>query len=229
MRNIILDLCGGTGAWSKPYKEAGYNVQLITLPEHSVLQVEFGDYAMDFKDLTSPNPHSTTCVLYKDITGILAAPPCTEFSIAKNTRDRDLAAGMITVEACLKIIWEASKHTVIDFWALENPRGLLRRFLGIPPYSFAQWQFGGKRVKQTDIWGKFNIPLPTHKIKPPCRTGKTAERTHAADWTMPEYPPEYESYMSQFNYDDRRAAARAITPAGFAEAFFKANRPKIIT
>lgn len=21
---IILDLCGGTGSWSKPYKEAGY-------------------------------------------------------------------------------------------------------------------------------------------------------------------------------------------------------------
>ena len=25
---IILDLCGGTGAWSKPYKDAGYDVRL---------------------------------------------------------------------------------------------------------------------------------------------------------------------------------------------------------
>lgn len=24
---IILDLCGGTGSWSKPYKEAGYDVR----------------------------------------------------------------------------------------------------------------------------------------------------------------------------------------------------------
>jgi len=24
---IILDLCGGTGAWSLPYKEAGYDVR----------------------------------------------------------------------------------------------------------------------------------------------------------------------------------------------------------
>ena len=30
---IILDLCGGTGSWSRPYKEAGYDVRLITLPE----------------------------------------------------------------------------------------------------------------------------------------------------------------------------------------------------
>jgi hypothetical protein len=29
---IILDLCGGTGAWSKLYKDAGYDVRLITLP-----------------------------------------------------------------------------------------------------------------------------------------------------------------------------------------------------
>ena len=26
---IILDLCGGTGSWSKPYKDAGYDVKVI--------------------------------------------------------------------------------------------------------------------------------------------------------------------------------------------------------
>lgn len=36
-KKIILDLCGGTGSWSKPYKEAGYDVRLITLPEYDVL------------------------------------------------------------------------------------------------------------------------------------------------------------------------------------------------
>lgn len=39
-KKIILDLCGGTGSWSKPYKEAGYDVKLITLPEHDVLTYE---------------------------------------------------------------------------------------------------------------------------------------------------------------------------------------------
>ena len=27
-KKIILDLCGGTGAWSRPYKEAGYDVSI---------------------------------------------------------------------------------------------------------------------------------------------------------------------------------------------------------
>lgn len=26
-KKIILDLCDGTGSWSKPYKEAGYDVR----------------------------------------------------------------------------------------------------------------------------------------------------------------------------------------------------------
>jgi len=31
-KKIILDLCGGTGAWSEPYADAGYDVRVITLP-----------------------------------------------------------------------------------------------------------------------------------------------------------------------------------------------------
>lgn len=58
---IILDLCGGTGSWSKPYFEAGYNVINITLPEH------------DVRDYIPPD----------NIYGILAAPPCTMFSLAR--------------------------------------------------------------------------------------------------------------------------------------------------
>ncbi len=33
MPKIILDLCGGTGAWSKPYREAGYDVRLMAVAE----------------------------------------------------------------------------------------------------------------------------------------------------------------------------------------------------
>ena len=42
MRNkdkIILDLCGGTGAWSKPYKDAGYEVHVLTLPECDITRM----------------------------------------------------------------------------------------------------------------------------------------------------------------------------------------------
>ena len=38
MDKIILDLCGGTGAWSEPYREAGYDVRVITLPDFDVMK-----------------------------------------------------------------------------------------------------------------------------------------------------------------------------------------------
>lgn len=33
---IILDLCGGTGSWSRPWQLNGYDVRIITLPEYDV-------------------------------------------------------------------------------------------------------------------------------------------------------------------------------------------------
>jgi len=228
MRNIILDLCGGSGAWSRPYKDAGYDVLVCTLPQVNVLDISFG---LDF------NGHQDDCSMYipgypekyvniNDIFGILAAPPCTEFSIAKNTRPRNFSVGMETVEACMRIIWEVRKRTKLNFWALENPRGLLRQFLGIPKYTFEQWEFGEAKIKATDIWGYFNIPASTVKNKPMNLTERFPnERANSRDWTKCSYPDEYETYIKSLKgYEAQRAAARAITPAGFAKAFFKANK-----
>ena len=37
---IILDLCGGSGSWSRAYVAAGYDVRNITLPAYDVLTYE---------------------------------------------------------------------------------------------------------------------------------------------------------------------------------------------
>ena len=69
---IILDLCGGTGSWSNPYKDNGYDVRLITLPNY---------------DVRHYNPP-------ENVYGILAAPPCDQFSFANTTgKPRDLRGG----------------------------------------------------------------------------------------------------------------------------------------
>ena len=195
---IILDLCGGTGSWSKPYREAGYDVRLVTLPDNDVLTY-------------TPPP---------DVYGILAAPPCTEFSLAKNgcKRTRDFSGGLQVIEACLKIIWQCRIQGTLKFWALENPVGYLRQFLGRPEFTFKQWQFGENRIKRTDIWGYFNNPIPTVK-KPPLDLMRLSPkgRYNSRDWSRIPQP----EYIHQ-KLD--RAALRAITPPGFARAFFKANR-----
>jgi hypothetical protein len=194
---IILDLCGGTGAWSSPYRDAGYDTRLVTLPEYDVL------------NYTPPG----------NVYGILAAPPCTEFSLAKNAQPRNFSGALKTVNACLQIIQRCRLQNALKFWALENPVGYLRQFLGIPHYTFEQWQFGEHKIKRTDIWGYFKEPVPTVKERPPdlvCRNPNG--RTNARDWGKMVCPPKY----ARLKLD--RASLRAITPAGFATAFFKANR-----
>jgi len=123
-KKIILDLCGGSGSWSKPYREAGYDVRVLTLPDYDVTQTLYGDTLcgkpsiVAFRNISRLNYME---IDYSHIYGILAAPPCTEFSIAKSTAPRDLAEGMQIVRACLELIWHCQIHGRLKFWALENP------------------------------------------------------------------------------------------------------------
>ena len=218
IRNIILDLCGGTGAWSKPYKDAGFEVVLVTLPELNIYNLMPTTHWICLRDASHRQ------IRYSDIFGVLAAPPCTEFSVAKNSRPRNLQEGMRIVRRCLELIWCIQGHNKLEFWALENPRGLLRQFLGRPAYTFEQWQFGTPAVKATDIWGVFKQPKPTVKERPEIPMYGIKNYNYSKAISNPPIPPEYAEYINSFkSHTERRAAARAITPAGFADAFFRAN------
>lgn len=200
---IILDLCGGTGSWSKPYKDAGYDVRVITLPDYDVRTYEPPE----------------------NVYGVLAAPPCTEFSVLNciaEERVKDFDAGMEIVEACMRIIKLANPV----FWAMENPTGYLRRFIGKPVLNYQPWEYGDPWTKRTDIWGEFNIPpKPYHdwndvpKIQLYTRPGRGKPNLaylHKSSWSL----------ISQFAPFPvtTDAAFRAITSPAFAVAFFKENR-----
>lgn len=156
-----------------------------------------------------------------NVHGILAAPPCTHFSIARSRAKtpRDLRGAMRVVEACLRIIWECSYSSSLQWWALENPRGILQKFLGRPALTFQPWEYGDPHYKITQIWGRFTVPE-----KPPVAPDQLAKimQVKGTRWgdLLPPLPAGYVVPPGQ----DRVAARRAITPAGFARAFFEANR-----
>jgi len=171
---LILDLCGGTGAWSRPYAEAGYRVDVVDLPR-------------DVRLLQRVRVR---------VQGVLAAPPCTVFSYARNRHpptEAELLAAMSVVDGCLRVI-EAQHPT---WWALENPRNKLRRYLGPPRLEFYQWEYGDPGHKPTCIWGDFTAP----NKQPRPRTKPSTFRT-----SHPNADP-----------------IDAVTPAGFARAFFEVN------
>lgn len=220
MNKIILDLCGGTGSWAKPFKDNGYDVRTLTLPDFNV---ENWRDDKNFVELL----HSNT------IHGILAAPPCTMFSIARNDKTalqkRDLHKGMRTVQACLDIIHECLyepyqvQKNNLRFWALENPAsGYLDRFLGTQPFVFDPSDYGDNHTKKTALWGMFNTPKKTTKGK----VIKGDENNFVK--SVEKYFSE-KAYLIPDGYRQKtglsmRTVVRSITPQGFAEAFYKANQ-----
>lgn len=209
---IILDLCGGTGAWSKPYKDAGYDVRNITLPTFDV-------------KLWKKYPEIIEPVDSGRVYGILAAPPCTMFSRARTTgrTPRDFRGAMSVVKACLEIIWETQYRNefYLKFWALENPAGHLKRFLGKPAFKFQPYDFGDRHSKETYLWGSFNEPQRDIKNAWNNKlTGEEVLRSRNNTRKLPEIPEDYirDGEMTAVQIK------RSITPPAFSKAFFEANQ-----
>ena len=205
---IILDLCGGTGSWAKPYRDAGYDVRTITLPENDVF---FYDDYWNFID---------------KVHGILAAPTCTHFSLARTTAKtpRNLSGGFRLVKRCLQIIEDCRVHGNLKFWALENPLGYLRQLLGKPPLTFNPCDYAGYLedpskegyTKKTDLWGYYATP----RQKAVELTDQQMRDCSINNRMLPEIPKGY-----VLPPDIRpQAVRRSITSQGFAMAFYKANK-----
>jgi len=164
-------------------------VRIITLPENNII-----DYIPETED----------------IYGMLFAPPCIEFSRALNgcpDRERDFIKGMNPVNACFRFI---HRYNPV-FWVIENPVGLLSRWLGKPNYIFDPWWYGDPWTKKTALWGKFNLPERKYFRKRKIMTEEQIKNCKNNTRDLPEYI-------------GNRADKRAITPPGFARAFFEANR-----
>jgi hypothetical protein len=181
---IILDLCGGTGSWSKPYKEAGYEVKLVTLPENDVREF-----------LPPENVH-----------GILCAPPCTHFSVSgaqywkQKDADGRTLKDLEILTHCLRIIARARPA----FYAIENPVGRMKYFLGKPDFVFDPCDFGDPYTKKTCLWGNFNHP--------------------AKNWVEPLRVCSQGSWLQKLGgKSEKTKTLRSITPQGFARAFFEVN------
>ena len=199
MKPTILDLCGGTGSWSKPYKEAGYDVRVITLPEFDVRLFPSkpslkSRLPKEFEDVSE----------FPKVYGILAAPVCTCFSgsgACWKRSDSEMLDALSLVDACIRIVHVLKPK----FWALENPVGKLRKWLGKPVMTFNPCDFGDPYKKRTLLWGDFNTDLKRNPVKP----------------IVPS--PLHQNYGGK---SERTKMMRSITPHGFAKAFFEANKLK---
>ena len=201
---IILDLCGGTGSWSKPYADNGYDVRIIDPQEW--LEDDYG--TGDVRLFKKPK---------EQIYGILSAPPCTHFSGSgarhwEKKGKEPLLEGLSVVDACLRI----ALITKPKFWVLENPVGRLKHYIGDCKCTFQPYQYGDAYSKRTCLWGDFNMPKPTKIVEPEMveYTTKNGEvkRMSKVHWESFKLPK------------NERSRLRSMTSPGFAQAFYEENK-----
>lgn len=188
MSKVIISLFDYSGNWPRFYKEAGYDVYSLDIKNDvDVLDLSRDDFP-------------------GEVYGILAAPPCTDFSSSgaqywkQKDEDGRTAASLALVDKTLEIISWFSPQ----FWAIENPVGRLSKLrpqLGQPWYFQPHW-YGDPYTKKTGLWGVFNKDLPRCDVEP-----------DPNNWIM-----------RLGGKSEKTKELRSMTPLGFAKAFYEANK-----
>lgn len=254
MDKYILSLCDYSGAWAAPFRQFGGYRTILVDPKHAGVNhggrglTEYAGKPGAHCYLSARHfivPHDSpmqaklpcTVGILADaldngdielppIAGILAAPPCTDFSssgarwFADKDKDGRTAASLRIVHDCLRVIAILKP----GFWVLENPVGRLARLvpeLGAPRLRFNPCDYAGfadnpaaeAYTKRTCLWGDFNRDLPANPVEPVYYT-KGGKR---GSW----------QWANLGGKSERTKELRSMTPQGFARAFAAAQDRKI--
>lgn len=206
-RKVILSLCDFSGNWCEFYRQDNGNYTVITVD------------VKPLREEPKPNRQHIVCDVndfmtggLPEIHGVLAAPPCTDFSVSGaqywKAKDADgrTEKSVALVRSCIRIIKEVQPQ----WWAMENPVGRFRKFFGDPSWSFDPCDFAGygteadRYTKKTLIWGTAKKP-EVRRLDPirVCEQGSWIQKLGGKS--------------------ERTKELRSMTPLGFAKAFKEAN------
>ena len=161
----ILDLFCGLGGWSQAFKDRGHEVVTVDIEQkfNPIICKDIGKLTIfDLKKAAD----------YLSFDVVLASPPCNCFSVASigkhwnydGTPKKTAKKAISLVQNTLFLIKELNPK----FWVMENPRGMLRQLPFMKLYhrkTITQCQYGSKRMKPTDLWGKFPFLFSARNCK----------------------------------------------------------------
>src|SRR3990167_103650 len=154
----VVDLFSGLGGFSHGFLESGWSVERYDSDER-------------FRSIPRTNIKDVFSIERLDADVIVASPPCEAFSVAAfghhwepgyvpATKHADMSIRL--VRHTLDIIKESEPV----FWVMENPRGMLRKIIGMPQRETWWCRWGDDRAKPTDLWGVFP---PSLDFPPRCK------------------------------------------------------------
>lgn len=141
----VLELCSGTGSFSKLCEEKG--VEAFTIDINRKFKPSL---VKDILDVTKNDIPFAPDIIW-------ASPPCEQYSHAKRRGTRDIEGANKIAIKCLEIIsWFPDA-----LWILENPQtGLLKKqdFMKDLPFADVSYcKYGMPYRKQTRLWNNFNF------------------------------------------------------------------------
>lgn len=196
--DTVLSLFDFTGNWSAPFRQVADVVQIDLKHGQNLMAWDYQNSGLE------------------NVVGILAAVPCTDFSIAgaqywaAKDADGRTAASVALCRRTLEIV----EFFNPKFWVIENPVGRIEKCVpelcGKCLLEFHPHEFGDGYTKKTRLWGHFNPMLVRKHVKPISQ--KMTEKGGCRDYSI------------ELFYGKKGKAIRDITPPGFAKAFFEAQR-----
>jgi hypothetical protein len=208
-KGLVLSLCDRTGAMVKPWLDGGYHAVTVDLQE-------------------AINPHPNRTHIIADVTtfapplklgrpvAAFAAPPCTHLAVsgAAWMQKKGPTVGwraLAVVDAC-RLICEQSGAP----WCLENPVGIIPTHWRAHDYMFDPCDYGDAYNKRTCLWVGGGFVMP-----PIVRPGDMFEQSTWVEPTM-------KNHIANMSPGADRGDRRSVTPAGFAQAVYRANAPHLL-
>jgi len=200
-KGVILSLFDYSGNWSFPFSEGGFEVVQVDT------KLGINIYDFEYQKL-------------KNVVGILAAVPCTDFSNAGahlwKLKDVDgrTEKSVNMANYTLDIIDYFEQKGTLKFWVIENPVGriekLVPRLKNTIFLQFNPCDYGDGYTKKTRLWGDFNPFLVKTPVKP---VKATLSRNGRSQGNM----------SIEMYYGVKSQKVRSITPPGFSKAFYEAQ------
>lgn len=226
---LIISIYDYTGQWAQPYIDAGYPVMLWDLKHE-------GDLIKNWQYFLGEIENAIEAGYYPY--GLLAAPPCDDFAVSgarwfeakdvskqrcgyKDIAENTVDLHVLLVECIFEFMAQVKHHTGhgFKFWALENPVGRIERLVpDLKPFRkllFNPCDYGDRYTKKTILWGDFNSNLEKSPVDPEYVTYVKK------DGSITRFAPQFGRTGGE---SAKTKSIRSATPAGFAQAFFKANQ-----
>jgi hypothetical protein len=236
----LLSLFDYSGQWALPFHQAGWNVIQLDL--------KHGNDLNDFQSVEDVFDYGI-----EDVDGILAAPPCTDFSVsgAQFWKVKDESG---RTEEALELVKQVMRfadlftptdpdYTKPFFWAMENPVGRLPKLLPEigQPWYFNPWEFAGHlkpskkdlaRLDKIRMKNGHNVTAAENDFVIDCEAySKKTGLWGNFNANLKKKPIEVVKCSPQGSFTQRLGGSsaktkeeRSFTPMGFAQAFFQANK-----